>query len=157
MSLQLVPLSQRQARAFITEHHRHNGAPQGDVIRVGLELDGTLIAVGTAGRPVAAGLQDGTTLEITRICTQGHDSACTRLYGALTRAAKALGYTRAITYTLASEPGASPRAAGFTATAAIPARDWAAESGRDCNPYSENLLGERTTPAGPKIRWERAL
>lgn len=151
-ALELVPLTQRQARAFVAEHHRHNGPDRGDVIRVGLALDGELVAVAVAGRPKGAGLQDGRTLEITRVCTLGHENACSRLYGALRRAAAALGWTRVITYTLATEPGTSLRAAGFRRDAELEERDWATESGRDYH-YAENLLGERPTPPGDKVRW----
>ena len=118
-------------------------------------IDGELVAVAVAGRPKAPGLQDGRTLEITRVCTLGHENACSRLYGALCRAAKALGWLRVYTYTLESEPGTSLRAAGFVVDAVIEERDWAERSGRDR--YHENLLGERTTPAGPKVRWKRSL
>lgn len=155
MKLELVPVTQREARAFVATYHRHNGADRGDVFRVGLALDGNLVAVAVAGRPKAAGLQDGRTLEITRVCTLGHENACSRLYGALCRAAKALGWQRVVTYTLATEPGSSLRAAGFARDADLDERDWSSESGRDR--YHENLLGERTTPAGPKVRWTRTL
>ena len=40
-------------------------------------------------------------------------NACSKLYGAAWKAAKALGYTRLITYTLPEEGGASLRAAGW--------------------------------------------
>jgi hypothetical protein len=153
--MRLVPLTQRQARAFVAEHHRHNGAPRGDVIRVGVEVDGELVGVATAGRPTAQAYNNGATLEITRVCTLGHDNACSRLYGALCRAGAALGYARAITYTLEGESGASPRAAGFELEAELPERDWSQESGR--SRYAENLLGERTTPEGRRRRWGRAL
>lgn len=152
--MELFPLSQREMRAFVAEHHRHNAADRGDLFRVGLLVD-DLIGAASAGRPKAPGLQDGRTVEITRVCTLGAENACSRLYGALCRAANALGYKRAVTYTLASEPGSSLRAAGFVLDAEIPERDWAAESGRDR--YAENLFGERRTPAGPKFRWRRDL
>lgn len=155
MTLELVPISQRDARRFVFEHHRHNGPDRGDIFRVGVEVDGALVGVGVAGRPKAAGLQDGRTLEITRVCTLGHENACSRIYGALCRAAKALGWRRVYTYTLASEPGSSLLAAGFVIDAILEERDWSKESGRDR--YQENLLGERTTPEGPKVRWVRYL
>lgn len=151
----LVPLSQRQARAFISDHHRHSRPDRGDVIRVGLELVGELIGVATAGRPKGPGLQDGYTLEVTRNCTVGHENACSCLYGAIARAAKALGYRRLYTYTLESESGASPRAAGFVQDALLAERDWSTESGRDR--YSEDLFGMRRSPPGSKIRWRRDL
>ncbi|SLB33401.1 XF1762 family protein [Mycobacteroides abscessus] len=44
------------------------------------------------------------------------------LYGAAWRAAKAMGYRRLVTYTLASESGASLRAAGWRVVARRPPR-----------------------------------
>jgi hypothetical protein len=155
VTLELVPLTQRAAHAFVVEHHRHNRRDRGDLFRVGLARDGELVAVAVAGRPKAQALQDGRTIEITRVCTLGDVNACSRLYGALCRAAAALGYRRAITYTLASEPGSSPRAAGFTLDAELDERNWAEESGYPR--YSENLLGEPIVPPGAKRRWCRAL
>ena len=65
------------------------------------------------GRPVARHLDDGLTLEINRNCTDGTKNACTMLYGAACRAAKALGYKRIVTYTRASEPGTSLKASNW--------------------------------------------
>ena len=66
------------------------------------------------GRPVGRYLDDGLTLEVNRCCTDGTRNACTMLYGAATRAAKALGYKRIITYTRQSEPGTSLKASNWT-------------------------------------------
>lgn len=155
VTLELVPVTQKQARAFVRAHHRHNAPDRGDIFRAGLAVDGELVAIATAGRPKAAALDDGRALEITRVCTLGHDNACSRLYGALCRAGAALGFRVAYTYTLASEAGTSPRAAGFTIDAELDERSWAAQSGR--HRYAENLLGERVDPEGPRIRWRRTL
>ncbi len=122
MGLYLVPLSQREAREHVQRWHRHNAPPQGDIIRVGAAADGELVAVGMAGRPVARHLDDGQTLEVTRVASSGHDNATSFLYGALRRAAFALGYTRVITYTQAAESGASLRAAGYRVIAQRPPR-----------------------------------
>ena len=65
------------------------------------------------GRPISRYLDNGTTLEITRVCTNGERNACSMLYGACVRAARALGYKKVITYTLVSETGASLKAANF--------------------------------------------
>ena len=43
----------------------------------------------------------------------GTKNACSMLYGAAWRAAKALGYRRLITYTLPAEGGASLKASGW--------------------------------------------
>jgi hypothetical protein len=74
-----------------------------------------LVGVVTIGRPVARMLDNGTTLEVTRCCTDGTPHAASMLYGAAWRAVKALGYRRLITYTLKSETGVSLRAAGYRA------------------------------------------
>jgi hypothetical protein len=51
------------------------------------------------------------------------------LYGAAWRAAKALGYTRCITYIQGDESGASLRAAGWVKVKDLPARpSWGTDS-----------------------------
>ena len=52
-------------------------------------------------------------LEVTRVATDGAKDACSALYGACRRATFALGYTRLVTYTLASETGVSLKGAGY--------------------------------------------
>jgi hypothetical protein len=112
--MQLKPITQRAARAFVDQHHRHHKAPRGDVFRIGLEDNDQIVGVIMVGRPVARHLQDGYTLEINRTCIlDGYKNACSMLLGAAARAGKALGYHRIITYTLCIEPGTSLRAAGF--------------------------------------------
>ena len=121
--MRLVPISRAVARDAVTRWHRHNGYPAGDIIRVGVATDdGVLVAVGMAGRPVARHYDDGRTLEVTRVSSDGTRNTTSMIYGALTRAALALGYDRVITYTQAGESGASLRAAGYRVIAERPAR-----------------------------------
>lgn len=123
MSLRLVPISQRAAREACANWHRHNPPPRGDVFRVGICTDdGCLVCVGFGGRPVARHLDDGQTIEVTRVASDGTRNATSMAYGALTRAAFALGYRRVITYTQADESGASLRAAGWKVIASRPPR-----------------------------------
>jgi hypothetical protein len=155
-ALELYPIKRKPAFAFVLKHHRHNRSlPAGDVIRVALADDGEIVSVAIAGYPSAEGLNDGRSLEVTRVCTLGTRNACSMLYGALGRAAKALGFKTLWTYTLESEPGVSPRAAGFVLDGVIEERDWSTQSGR--SRYQENLFGERRTPEGRKLRWRRDL
>ena len=115
MSLRLLCCSRSEAHDFINRHHRHHDAPPGEVFRVAVvDEGGTVHGVALAGRPVARMLDDGRTLEVTRVAVDGTRNACSFLYGALRRAAWALGYGRIFTYTLPSEGGASLRAAGWT-------------------------------------------
>lgn len=155
--MKLVPVTLTEAKRFVNEQHRHNEAPVGWAFGVGLESDGELVGVAMAGRPSARKLQqaDPFLVEVTRVTTTGEKNACSMLYGAVCRAAKALGYRSAITYTLPEEGGASVRAAGFELDAELPeARPWSQPS----RPRHDlTLFGPRKRPTGPKLRWRRAL
>lgn len=155
MTLKLRPITLRAARGFVAAHHRHNVPPRGWLYGVGLEQAGELVAVGIAGRPLARSYDDGRTVEILRVCTVGTTNAASRIYGALCRAAAALGYLRAVTYTLESEPGTSLRAAGFRQDGVLGHRASWASSGR--GRYDATLWGQRTLPDERRIRWVRDL
>ena len=114
MSLLLVPMSLREANAYVDAYHRHHKSVVGHKFSIGCEKNGQLAGVVIVGRPVSRYLDDGTTLEVTRLCSNGEKNVCSFLYGAAARAAKALGYRKIITYTLDTEPGISLRAAGWT-------------------------------------------
>ena len=129
MRLRIVPVTFRQAQAFIAAYHRHHKPPRGMKFCIGVDADGQLAGVATVGRPVARVYDDGYTLEVNRTCTDGTPNVNSMLYGAAWRAAKALGYRRLITYTQAGESGASLRAAGYRVIAEREARDnWASSS-----------------------------
>lgn len=151
----IVPITLRQARGFVGKHHRHNLPSKGWKFGVGLTVgDSQLVGVGMAGQPVSRRLDDGLTIEITRVCTDGTRNANSMIYGALSRAAFALGYRRIITYTLQSESGASLRAAGFKVAAELPStRGWD-RSGRPR--VESDLFGRERTPHEAKVRWEKA-
>ncbi len=149
------PISLRDARRFVQEHHRHSKHTQrGWLFGCSLRADGEVVGVGIAGRPVAAALQDGTTLEVVRVCVlEGHANGCSILYAALCRAGFALGYQRAVTYTRADELGSSLKAAGFRCVAEVDgARSWDTPSRRR---ETTNLLGEELREEVPRLRWER--
>lgn len=122
MSLRLIPMHRDPAFAYIRRVHRHHLPPQGYRFAVGVAEDGRLCGVAVAGRPVSKVLQDGHTIEVTRVATDGTPNAGSMLYGACWRAARALGYTRATTYTQDGESGASLRAAGWLDVAQLAAR-----------------------------------
>jgi hypothetical protein len=115
VSLILVPISLKDAMAFVRRVHRHHAPPQGGLFAVACaEQDATEpCGVAIVGRPVSRMLQDGWTAEVTRLATDGSKNACSMLYAASWRAARALGYRRLLTYILDSEPGTSLKAAGW--------------------------------------------
>ncbi len=123
MALHLVPITFTDACRFVLMWHRHNQPPQGCKFCLGVaDQAGVLRGVAIVGRPVARLFDGGHTLEVTRTATDGTPNANSLLYGAAWRAAKALGYTRLITYTQAAESGASLRGAGWRVVAERPAR-----------------------------------
>lgn len=126
--LHLRPLRLREANEHVERLHRHHKPVRGCNFCVGAFVGDQCVGVGIAGRPVARGLDDGRTIEITRCATDGTPNACSMIYGALRRAAKAVGYQRVVTYTLASEPGVSLLAAGFRRDGEVRGREWACES-----------------------------
>lgn len=65
---------------------------------------------------------------ISRVATEGAENACSMLYGAMARAAKALGWSEVWTYTLPEESGASLRAAGFVDMGMTRAEEWSRPS-----------------------------
>ena len=142
--MKVVPLSLRDANEFVRKHHRHNRPVQGSKFCIGLEKDAVLCGVVIVGRPVARKLDNGITAEITRLCTDGTRNACSMLYAAARKAAKAMGYERIYTYTLQEESGASLRAAGFTLDcdkAGNTAASWHTRPGRKAEPVGNDLFG----------------
>jgi hypothetical protein len=112
--VKVVPLSLAAANEFIRRYHRHHGAAHGCKFAVGAVDDtGILRGVVITGRPVSRMLDDGHTAEVTRLCTDGCSNACSFLYGAAARVARAMGYAKIITYILDSENGVSLRASGW--------------------------------------------
>jgi hypothetical protein len=145
--LTLVPITYAQACEFVDNLHRHHRRPQGWKFGIGLQDGEKLVGVAMCGRPVARGLDNGLTLEVTRLCTDGTEHACSMLYGACRRAAKAMGYKRVVTYILENEPGTSLKAAGWTVSGEVRGREWDTPSRR----RGAMLQTEN------KVRWEAVL
>jgi hypothetical protein len=117
MALDIVPITLPEANEYVSEHHRHHKPVVGHKFSIGCADNSTgeekIVGVAIVGRPVSRYLDDGLTLEVTRLCTDGTRNACSILYAAAWRAARAMGYKRVITYILDSEDGASVKAAGY--------------------------------------------
>lgn len=144
MSLRVVPCTQRQAKAYVAQYHRHHQPPQGGLFALACLDDERLCGVVIVGRPVARRLDDGLTAEVTRCCTDGTRNACSILYGRARRAAFALGFRRVVTYTLPDEGGASLRAAGWECAGAAGGGSW--------NVPSRPRIDQ--APTQEKLRWE---
>ena len=142
--LALLPITLADANAFVQQHHRHHPPVVGHKFSLAAAKGGQVVGVAIIGRPVSRVRDDGLTLEVTRLCTDGSRNACSFLYGAAARAAFALGYRRIGTYTLPSEGGASLRAAGWQLAGGSWSRP--ARHRDDCHPIQVKLLWERYAP-----------
>lgn len=143
--LTIVPCTIQDAKAFVEQHHRHHIAPLSGLFAVAVADEaGTVRGVAIVGRPVARRAQDGWTAEVTRVATDGAENACSALYGACWRAARALGWRKLITYTLDTEPGVSLRAAGWREVGAVQGGTW----NRPSRPRVDKH------PTQNKLRWE---
>lgn len=60
--LEIVPIFQDEAKAFIEQYHRHHKAPVGSVFQIACAVSGKIVGVAMVGRPVGRKLQDGYTL-----------------------------------------------------------------------------------------------
>lgn len=107
------PIEFRAASAFVAKFHRHCKPPIGHKFSLACYLNGQLVGVAICGRPVSRRLDNGETLEINRLCTDGTRNACSKLYGACVRYAKKKNFKKVITYTLCTESGCSLRASNF--------------------------------------------
>lgn len=146
-------LGQKDVKNFINANHRHNAAPAGWKYAHLIYNGSDLIAVVWTGRPVSRHLDDGTTLEVNRLCIDHSlDRALTWKaasvgYKASATEAERMGYSRLITYTLESERGLSLRYARWK-------RDGAAGGG-SWHRTSRPRVDKADT--GRKVRWSKQL
>lgn len=156
MSAELVPITLREAHAFVELHHRHHGPDRGGRWAIGAARDGNVVAVAVVGRPKARMLDDGYTAEVTRLCSidevrvvdsdgkEHAGSVCSMLYAAAWRCWRAMGGRKLVTYTLPGEGGMSLRGAGWTCIGTAGGGGW----DRKERPRVD------THPTQEKLRWE---
>ncbi len=143
--MEAVPITLKAANDFVRQHHRHNAPVTGCRFAIGCEVDGRLAGVAVAGRPVARRLDDGRTLEILRVCTDGTKNVCSFLYARAARVARLMGYAAVLTYTLEEESGASLRAVGAKVTGRVEPQQWSVPS----RPRRRQPIYDL-----PKFRWQ---
>ncbi len=147
----VIPCSLADAQRLVLALHRHHGKVVGHKFSLKASIVNQLrvceAGAAIVGRPVARRLDDGETLEITRLVTTGVSNIASKLLGAAAREARRLGYRRIITYTLAEENGSSLKAAGYIQELVSKGGSWSSKSRPRVDKH----------PTGPKIRWARGL
>ena len=147
MDLHLTPITLREANAFVENRHRHRGQVVGHKYSIAVSDNEKVRGVCIVGRPISRHLDDGWTLEVNRCCTDGAKNACSMLYGAAWRAAKAMGYKKLITYTEKTESGASLLASNWTLIGEAGGGNWNVKSRPRVDTDRQQL----------KLRWEMEL
>lgn len=142
--LELVPISLKEANAYVERYRRHHKPVVGHKFSIAAAVDGEIVGVAIVGRPVSRYLDDGWTLEVNRLCTNGYRNACSFLYSAAWRAARNLGYKKLITYILESESGTSLKAAGWKCVGKAGGERWTGKRRPEVDLY----------PAQFKLRFE---
>lgn len=153
-----MPVTLKQAQAFVGELHRHHKSPVGHRWSVGAsvvdvevsyarqETHYKLVGVAVVGRPVGRKTPQYTVAEVTRLCTDGTKNACSFLYSLAARIAREMGYERIQTFILKSESGVSLKAAGWTFDGITNAASWQTRTNRRTD-----------QPAEQKQRWVKRL
>lgn len=144
--MKIIPITLKEANAFVKDKHRHHNGTIGCKFAIGVVDEDKLVGCAICGRPVSRHLDYHLILEINRLCTDGTHNACSMLYGACCRVAKAMGYEKIITYTLESENGASLRASNFICEGKAGGKIWTGSRCRD-----------NGVPQELKLRWSRTL
>jgi hypothetical protein len=143
--LAIVPISLAEANAFVAQHHRHHQGVVGHKFSLAVADEENVVrGVAIVSRPTARRTDNGWTLEVTRLATDGCANGCSALYAAAWRATKALGYRRVVTFTLTTEPGSSLRAAGWRVVGETPGRSWSVPSRPRVDKH----------PLQPRLIWE---
>lgn len=143
MALKIRPITLKEANNFVSKFHRHHKPTAGHKFSIAVYDDNRLVGVAICGRPVSRHLDNGKTLEINRLCTDGTHNACSILYGACRRIARDMGYQSVITYILKSENGVSLKASGFVCEGEAGGEMWTGK--RSCR--------DNGVPKEKKTKW----
>lgn len=142
--MRLRPITVKRALPFVRQVHRRLPRVQGAMWAVGVfDNEGELRGVALVGHP-ARELMEDDTLSVLRVAVLEHTpNACSMLYGACSRAAKALGAQNLVTYLHDDEPGTTLKAAGWVF-------DGLTRGGEHSRPSRPRLPG---IDIDPKQRW----
>lgn len=146
--LKLFPATLAQANELIAQWHRHHKPVVGHRFSIGVKDEIGVHGIAVIGRPVARKTNQYEVAEVTRLVTDGTKNACSMLYSAAARAAKAMGFSHIQTFILNDELGTSLKAAGWIFDGVSAGGDW----------NSPSRKGRRIDqPQQPKQRWIKTL
>lgn len=148
--IELRPLSVSGARRLMPTLHRRRPRIVGALFATSVYAGAELVGIACASEPKAPRSRGRAIVEISRVATNGARNGCSKLYGALCRAAASLGYVRAVTFTDPDESGVSLRAAGFRDDGLTREQHWD-------RPSSRARGKKRSAELSQVRRWVREL
>ena len=156
--LSIKPISLLNANKFIIKFHRHHYKVQGHKFSISCYDDDKLVGVACCGRPVSRYLDDGLTMEVTRLCTNGVKNTCSKLYSTCARICQEMGYKKIITYISQFESGHSLLCSGwFLEKENVGGENWNSKK-RQRTIEIIDLFGViKKYPSGRKKRYTRIL
>lgn len=160
--LEIKPISIAKANEFVEKYHRHHGKKTGCRFAIAVYDGDLLCGVAICANPVARNADDGETLEVSRLCTDGTKNACSILYGACARIAKEMGFKKIQTYILQSERGTSLKASGWVCEGEAGKPSWGGKWASNRQKKREEnkqmaLWAEKKPPEEMKQRWAKNL
>lgn len=158
-TMRIKPISLKDANLFVINHHRHHSSVVGYKFAIGIEVEGKLKGVAICSRPVSNKLDDGFTLEVSRLCVTDIPNGCSKLYAACARTAKEMGYDKIQTYILSSETGISLKASGWICEAEnVGGKAWNSSGKMIRTNQKTDLFGTTIKyPSELKSRWVKIL
>lgn len=142
-ALRLLPWTVKKALPWVKEVHRVLPDCTGAMWAVSVRSGDEVVGAALVGRPNRT-WDDMTLLTVIRVAVkEGYPNACSMLYGACARAARAMGAENLVTYTHAWEDGASLKAAGWINGGLTEGGEW----GNAKRPR------KKVVDSGPKCRW----
>lgn len=156
-NIRLVPVTLKEANRLVAEWHSHHKPVIGHKFSIGATVDDEKAGAVIVSRPVAQALDDGNTLEVTRLCCRGVEegaenrNVASKLLGAATKCAELMGMWLVISYTRVDEDGICYKAAGWVPVAECEGRGWT--SGNKANRWLPGFY-EPSTEIVDRVRWE---
>lgn len=145
-NLVVRPVPIRPAKGHVLRTHRRLPRIAGGMWAIGAyDVRDELVGVAVVGRPVARLLDLPGRLQVLRVAVEeGHPNACSMLYGACARAARAMGALDLFTYVHHDESGVSLKAAGWIRDAGFHSKG---------GEWSRAERKRQTIDLFPKVRW----
>jgi hypothetical protein len=142
VSLRLRPMTVKEAKRLNGEIHRRLKKVQGAMWAVSVRAANDVVGVALVGSPARVWNED--TLAVLRVAVlEDNRNACSMLYGACSRAARAMGADNLVTYTHGDEHGSSLKAANWIRQGITEGGEW----------DREDRQRELAVDPLPKWRW----